>query len=356
MKTVRDVVLGFMILLCILIAGQAFGDLSKGQVLLIVRPLGTGTGAGAAVDYAIIRELGVMKTILEDAGFVAVVATVDGQPVKGKAVIFMPDIKFSDVKIADYKGVLVPCMNAGVIPPESIQILKDALVQGRPIGAQNGGVLVLGLAGGLKGKNFAISDYFITGDGKQYFNPSVGTYRGDGVIQDGNIITSGICPFFSKFAKKPDGTAELTQKLVALMQQQGADYGQSYVPTKNEECYGTWINDKTINQGHIQKKVCGPDGNKDYSEISDPTPVFEDEQQIDSKWTDAEGNIWYKTYGTVKAGAYKGTKWQELDKLSKSATVWEYVFCIVADFSPNNYPSEVSPTNGNYRIFYRAEK
>jgi putative intracellular protease/amidase len=218
MGGIKRGVLGFMIFLCILVTGQAFGAESKGQVLLILRPVGTGPEGASVVDYMIIKELGVMKTTLEDAGFAVVVATVDGQLVHGKTISVMPDLKFSDVKVADYKGVLVPCMNAGAIPPESIQILKDALAQGKPIAAQNGGVVVLSLAGGLKGKNFAISDYFVTGDGKQYFNPNGGTRNGDGVVQDGNILTSGICPTMAKYVKTPDGTRELTQKLIALIQ------------------------------------------------------------------------------------------------------------------------------------------
>ena len=147
MRGFKRGVFGFMILLCIFATGQALGAESKGQVLLILRPVGTGPEGAGVVDYMIIKELGVMKTTLEDAGFTVVVATVDGQLVHGKAISVMPDLKFLDVKVADYKGVLVPCMNAGVIPPESIQILKDALAQGKPIAAQNGGVIVLSLAG-----------------------------------------------------------------------------------------------------------------------------------------------------------------------------------------------------------------
>jgi len=130
----------------------------------------------------------------------------------------MPDLKLPDVQVADYKGIIVPCMNAAAIPNESVQIVKDALAQGKPIAAQNGAVRVLSLADGLKGKNFAISSFFATGDGKQWFNWDGGTYRGIGVVQDGNIITSGTCPGEAKWQKKPDGTLELTQKLIALMQ------------------------------------------------------------------------------------------------------------------------------------------
>jgi putative intracellular protease/amidase len=218
MKAVRKVLVGLMIFLCFLVAGQAFGAESKGQVLLILHPLGTGTGATDVVDYMIIREFGMMKTTLSDAGFTVIVATVDGKLVQGKTISIMPDLKLSDVHVADYKGIIVPCMNAGLIPDESVQVVKDALAQGKPIAAQNGAVRVLSLADGLKGKNFAISAYFATGDGKQWFNWDGGKYVGDGVVQDGKIVTSGVCPTMAKYVKTPDGTLELTQKLIALMQ------------------------------------------------------------------------------------------------------------------------------------------
>lgn len=41
-----------------------------------------------------------------------------------------------------------------------------------------------------------------------------GIYRGNGVVQDGNIITSGICPMMAKLTGVQDGTARLTQKLI----------------------------------------------------------------------------------------------------------------------------------------------
>ena len=166
----------------------------------------------------IIKEFGVMKTTLEDAGFTVVVAGVNEQAMQGRTLSVTPDLKLSDVQVADYKGFIVPCMNAGIIPPESVQLVKEVLAQGKPIAAQNGAVRVLSQANGLRGKNFAISGYFATGDGKQWFDWDGGKFIGDGVVQDGNIVTSGICPTTAKFVKKPDGTLDLTQKLIALMQ------------------------------------------------------------------------------------------------------------------------------------------
>jgi hypothetical protein len=40
---------------------------------------------------------------------------------------------------------------------------------------------------------------------------------------------------------------------------------------------------------------------------------------IVDKWTDSEGNIWYKLYTQQP----KLQRWFELDKISKNGTVWE---------------------------------
>ena len=102
-----------------------------------------------------------------------------------------------------------------------------------------------------------------------------------------------------------------------------------------EEIYGTWTNDTSTNtyvimSGHIQKEVITPDGWKQYSKILDTDRLQEGTAQIESKWTDSDGNIWYKRRIIVTAGnlADAGTKDQELDKLSKSATVWESEFAL----------------------------
>jgi len=214
-RRINKWVLGFIILLCILATGQTLSAQSKGQVLMILRA-GMGSDAGfGVVDYAIIKEYGVMRTTLDGAGFNVVVATIDGRPVSGKSLTIA----------ADYKGLLLPCMDAAADPFEAVSIVKSALAAGVPVAAQNGGVFLLSMAGGLKGKNFAMADYFITGEGKQWFNSGGGIYKGEGVVEDGKIVTSGICPVYGTIVQKyfskppvPDGTLELTQKLIALMQ------------------------------------------------------------------------------------------------------------------------------------------
>jgi hypothetical protein len=80
---------------------------------------------------------------------------------------------------------------------------------------------------------------------------------------------------------------------------QVTSFGQDkYVPGSDEELYGTWTNEH--NGGdifHPQKVVITPGGYTAYSMISDTNPLFVWKSWIDSKWTDSEGNIWYKVFG-----------------------------------------------------------
>ena len=133
-----------------------------------------------------------------------------------------------------------------------------------------------------------------------------------------------------------------------------------YTPKPNEELYGTWTNEQNV--GGVlapQKAVFAVDEYKLYSNLSDLVPCEAGTYGIDSKWTDSEGNVWYKTFGTVTMGTYKGGRWQELDKLSKSATAWERALIPLGsagEFNPNNYPPKIDPKLFYYRILYRAEK
>jgi hypothetical protein len=134
--------------------------------------------------------------------------------------------------------------------------------------------------------------------------------------------------------------------LVFLIQIGGWSQGK-YVPTPNEEMNGVWINAKA----DIQKHVNTSDGWKMYVNISDSVPWDVGTGGIDSKWTDSEGNIWYKSFGIDQ----NGDKHQELDKLSKSGTVWESVFREVDQFDPKYYPTKIDPMDPNYGIYLRSE-
>ena len=64
--------------------------------------------------------------------------------------------------------------------------------------------LTLARAGLLDGKRYAYG----------YATIEEGIYSGTGVVQDGLVITSGTCPYQARLTGRPDGTAELTQKLI----------------------------------------------------------------------------------------------------------------------------------------------
>lgn len=133
-----------------------------------------------------------------------------------------------------------------------------------------------------------------------------------------------------------------------------------YVPQPHEEFYGTWINEKSVNAFHIQKLIISPSGTKEYSNVSDSLPSVEVKpDQVDRKWTDSEGNTWYRKFGTIERDDGSILSYKALQKLSKSATVLEIVNTIYdANLGSVDYPTEISPKPPalqNYYIFYRAE-
>ena len=154
-----------------------------------------------------------MVSMLEKAGYEVVVASASGEPITGGTTTLTPDLKLADVKVDDYVGFMFPCLAVDMdLPPpaEAVRIAKEAVAQGKPVAAQNGGVVTLSAAGALNGKQFALLE-----------DPGArmpgGIYKGTGVVQDGNIITSGTCPYMAKMTGLQDGTSELTQKLIDLL-------------------------------------------------------------------------------------------------------------------------------------------
>ncbi len=116
-----------------------------------------------------------------------------------------------------------------------------------------------------------------------------------------------------------------------------------------------------INQGspkrffYWQEEVLTPNRYEQYYRTSSRAPSSWSTLSIDSKWTDSEGNIWYRCYQTFKGGCSKGMEIQVLRKLNKSATVLESVFSVViAGFDPRNYPAKIDPKEPTYNIFARA--
>jgi putative intracellular protease/amidase len=176
-------------------------SLNRPQVLVFVRDGSYDT------EYMLTHEVGVMLSMLDEAGISAVVATQSDDSYRGSEPPLKSDILLQDVNVADYDGFLLPCMAAGKrdnIADEAVAMVAEAAAQNKPIAAQHGSIFTLAEAGLLEGKHYAyVRNTF-----------PEGIYGGTGVVQDGNIITSGICSQDAHSTELPDGTPELTQKLI----------------------------------------------------------------------------------------------------------------------------------------------
>jgi putative intracellular protease/amidase len=140
-------------------ADEAVNEVRK--VLLIPRE------GSFDAEYMVTHEVGVVRSMLEEAGFEVVVATETGLPVTswGKPLL-ESDMKLEEVDVSEYVGVVLACMAAGLpgyIPKEAVEIVKEAVAAGKPVAAQYGAVAILGASGVLEGKEFAYEDDAIQG-------------------------------------------------------------------------------------------------------------------------------------------------------------------------------------------------
>ncbi|HXX35148.1 MAG TPA: DJ-1/PfpI family protein [Thermodesulfobacteriota bacterium] len=186
---------------------QVYGQSDK-KVLMFLRE-----GYSFDLDYMLKREVGVMTTLLKKAGFQVDVATYSGQPIAGQTEKIEKVMRLSEVKLDDYVGIIIPCLNIMKVEvaPETVAVVKKAVGDGKPVAAALSSVTVLAEAGVLKGKKYALL--------KESSDPRYADaiYSGDGVVQDGKIITSGACPAAERFLGKQDKTEELTQTFIAAL-------------------------------------------------------------------------------------------------------------------------------------------
>jgi putative intracellular protease/amidase len=200
-KTLLVAVIGLAALSVTVSSGTAQ---KMGKVLMIVNE-----AKSDDLELMLTKEVGVMKGLLQKAGYEVVVATASNQPLTAGAAMLKPNLKVGDVKVADYKGVILPCMatSGSPLPPEGTAIIKEAVAKGKPLAAQTGSVMLLAQAGVLTGKKYALAKGWSTIAGA--------IYSGDGIVQDGKIITSGVCPYMAKSQGMRDGTSKLTEALIA---------------------------------------------------------------------------------------------------------------------------------------------
>lgn len=199
--------------LFLLVFGILLGSCSPNNpnVLLFVRDGSIG------LEYMLTHEVNAMKDLLEKAGMKVSVATLSGAVIEADSTSLIPDVQLSEVNVMDYKGFIIPCMASDSIHPDMVDFVKEVVEAEKPIAAQLGSVMILAEAGVLDGKKYAYSeeeefsyeDYPVLSDA---------IYSGRGVVQDGMILTSGTCPWMEKEFNRPDGTIELTEKFIALIE------------------------------------------------------------------------------------------------------------------------------------------
>ncbi len=202
----------FLLILVLLtsLAGCNQVKTNNNQVLLVLAEQST---EAQNTDYMLKFEVNTMVDMLKKAGFDPVLASPTGLPI-GSFHKITPDMKLADVKVEEYAGVIFPCMEADFVSPyypEPLQIAQKAAALKKPIAAQDHGIFTLSAAGVMDGKQYALSIEFHDQGLVPY-----GIYKGKDVVQDGNIFTSGFCPWADN-ANNLGRTKELTQKFIDYM-------------------------------------------------------------------------------------------------------------------------------------------
>jgi hypothetical protein len=98
-----------------------------------------------------------------------------------------------------------------------------------------------------------------------------------------------------------------------------------YLPNSNDELYGIWINaeNEGKNSFTYQKhQVTNWGYFENYLKVADEQPSTRGTFIIADKWSDNQGNIWYKRF--VQISWYPKGEFH-LVKLSKNATVIEWI-------------------------------
>jgi len=170
------------------------------------------------LEYMLKNEVMIMKGALERSGFKVVVATLDGSDFSAGSTTVKTDIKLAEAKAADYAGIILPCMMVASYPEpevsqEALNLVRDFIAAGKPVAAQTGSLWTLAKAGVLKGKKYA----YAFEEKSPRFEGAI--FGGTGVVRDGLILTSGLCPHMARTMKTKDGSEPLALALAEAMKE-----------------------------------------------------------------------------------------------------------------------------------------
>ena len=97
-------------------------------------------------------------------------------------------------------------------------MVKEVVLAEKPIAVQHAAIIILAKAGVLKGISYT---FHAEVDINKYPEFKDSLYSGTGVVKDGNIITSGVCPYLEKLYGFEDGTELLTESLILAITEKG---------------------------------------------------------------------------------------------------------------------------------------
>ena len=124
------------------------------------------------------------------------------------------------------------------------------------------------------------------------------------------------------------------------------------VVKEDEVLCGTWINTDYDTMWKYGKIIIEPEGYYyEYDPSYSDSWIFKGDYTIIQKWTDADGNTYYKYMVTTihEVVPQVGDKWYYLASIDKSGDIFEYVDSAV------EFPSEINPNYYTYTIRYRQE-
>lgn len=172
------------------------------------------------LELMLTEEVGLMREMLEDAGFSVDIATTDNKVLEAGGATLEPTIALENVYAANYAGIILPCMapapGSHSTPDAVTAIVEQAVALGRPVAASRGSVATLARAGALVGKQYAYAGPVDLSKRPEFAG---GEYQGIGVVRDGMISTAGICPLAARSTGEPDGTEELTEYFIATLEE-----------------------------------------------------------------------------------------------------------------------------------------
>jgi hypothetical protein len=116
------------------------------------------------------------------------------------------------------------------------------------------------------------------------------------------------------------------------------DKHRPYVAKDTEEIYATWVN-LEVKSNNPQKLIYRPNGIVEYFYSANPEAG---RYLILNKWTDSEGNIWYKKHSV---DGYH--EWYSLIKISNSGNILEI------GTSSFDYPIKIDPKHVFYNKYSR---